>query len=117
MNLALAAIYGTEYGTEKRIIRKRIPKMQESISERVEMETNEIEALRRRAEAAEQAEKRAYQAILDVLSPIWSIAKRRLYDPYGDNIEWWEDLAATASRAAGRDISVGELQAVVRRGR
>ena len=83
MNLALAAIYGADYGSEKQIIRERIPKMQESIAQRVEMEKKEIEAEERAKVAEKEEEVRAHDAIMNVVGGIWDMARRRLHDPYG----------------------------------
>lgn len=116
MNLALAAIYGADYGSEKQIIRERIPKMQESIAQRVEMEKKEIEAEERAKVAEKEEEERVHDAIMNVVGGIWDMARRRLHDPYGDYIEWWEELARLASEEAGVEIEAADVLAVVKYG-
>jgi len=118
MNLALAAIYGTDYGEDRKIIRNRIPMMQKTISEKVNEEKEAIRTEQERIKAEQKEHERIETAIMSSLEGIRSLAYGRLpeFDIHGDYESFWARLAEKASQAAGVEISPGQVQCVVRQG-
>lgn len=115
LNIGLAAALDVPY-EKKDVIRQKRLYMQQSVKERFAAEKAAIKAEEQAKEAEADQEERIHAAIMRVIGPIQGMARRRLHDPYGDYIDWWENLAEIASKDAGVTIEASDIRLVVKNG-
>jgi hypothetical protein len=115
LNYAIASILDVPY-EEKALIRQKRQVMQDQIKQRFLAEKEAIMAEYLESEAANKEKEQVDRVIEGILKHVGvAVAKRRLYDPHGDYVEWWENLATSASQTAGTTVSVQDLQEAARR--
>lgn len=129
INQGIAAIAGVEYGEKQELIRQKSLQMRDKIRRRfieekaaLEEEFAEREAKRQQEEAEANAADVRAQQISSAVSKILKggalqTAYRRLpvFDKYGDHIDYWQELAASVSRAAGFTVDESQVQDYVRK--
>ena len=115
LNIGLAAALGVQY-EKKDVIRQKRLYVEQSVKDRFAAEKEAIMAEEQAKVRENEERERVHDAIMRVVGSILDMARRRLYDPHGDYIEWWEELARRVSKEAGTEISVEDLQAFVRHG-
>lgn len=115
LNYALAALLEVSYD-DPALLRKKRAHMEASIKARFRDEKAAVAAEVAAKEAEADQEERIHAAIMRVIGPIQGMARRRLHDPYGDYIDWWENLAEIASKDAGVTIEASDIRLVVKNG-
>lgn len=123
-NHALAGVVGVKYGSDKDLIRMKTEEMVSMVKSRFEEETNRFEEEYRKEqekkikqEVDQEMIRRKSDILLEVLGDLYHPSyKKRLpeNDYHGDYISWWSEFSTTVSGRAGFQVTLNEVQDLVR---